>query len=352
MFSNKLNYKLINLAALMLFLYFGFSNIEVWWDVFSTTASVFLPFIIAFAFAYAVTPILNFLISKGLKKKLAVLIITISAILLVVSLFVITLPLVYDQLVSLSKILLEISSDFGKRFNVNLVNYDIKVADYLNSMTKDLGNLLSHGAISIVNKSFNFIGKLILGFITWIYFLTDMDNIRKNIKRTTKSVSNKFFQYIKCLDEEIGNYVKGLTIFMFVQLIEYSILFFLVGHPNWLLLGILAAVTTIIPYIGGLITNIIGIITAAVVSTPVLIGTIVICVVFPQLDGYLISPKIYGKTNNVSPLITIIAISIGGSLGGFLGIIIALPVFLLIRSTFNFYYKDLEKGVRSIKNNV
>ena len=62
---------------------------------------------------------------------------------------------------------------------------------------------------------------------------------------------------------------------MIIQFFEYSILFFVVGHPNWLILGILACITTVIPYFGGLITNIIAIVLASVVSTKLVILTIV-----------------------------------------------------------------------------
>jgi len=88
---------------------------------------------------------------------------------------------------------------------------------------------------------------------------------------------------------------------MIIQLFEYSLLFFIVGHPNWLILGILACLTTIIPYFGGVLTNIIAILTATVISTPLTIATIVICLIFPQLDGYVISPHVYGKTNDINP---------------------------------------------------
>lgn len=352
MFSNKLNYKIINLTALMLLLYIGFSNIEMWWNVLGVTFSILLPFVLAFAFAYALTPVLNFLAERGIKRGLGVVILTISAILLILSLIVITLPLVYDQLVLFSKSVIEVSNDIANHLNINLGNFEVQLRENLNSIIKNIGNILSTGTVTIVNKSLNFIGEFIVGFIAWVYFLSDMQNIRSKVKSVTKTISNKFYHYIKSLDEEIGNYVKGLSIFMVIQLIEYSLLFWLVGHPNWLLLGILACVTTVIPYFGGLITNIIGIITACVFSKSVLIGTIIICLIFPQLDGYVISPKIYGKTNNVNPLITIMVVSVGGSLGGLIGIIIALPVYLLVRATYHFYRKDFEKSVKNIKKSI
>ena len=352
MFSNRLNYKLINFTALMFLLYISFSNLEVWINIASTISSALLPFFIAFAFAYALAPILNFLTGKGLKRWLAISIVVIAAILLIISLFLVTLPLIYDQLVILSKNIIGIFSDIGKNFNINLSGIDIKITDYLNDMITNLGVILSEGTINVFNKSIDFIGKFIIGFIAWIYFLDDMDNIRISIKNTSKKISNRFYKYIKCLDLEIVNYIKGLSLVMLLQLIEYSALFWLIGHPNWLLLGILASITTIIPYFGGFVTNVIGIITASVISTKVLIGTIIICIVFAQVDSYIISPKIYGKTNNINPLITIMAVSIGGYIGGMFGIVAALPIYLLIRSTYNFYSNDLKKSVRRIKKEI
>ena len=352
MFSNKLNYKIINLAALMLFLYIGFSNVGLWWGILSKIVSVSAPFIIAFAFAYALTPLLDFLIKKGMKKGLAVTLIATAAALIIIALIVVTLPLLYDQLVTFSKAFISGIGDLSDKLHLNIGNVELKLESVFNDIIKGLGNVVSTGTLSALGKSLSFIGEFIVGFIAWIYFLADMPSVRKKAREITSSISHKTYKYFKTLDDELGNYIKGLVIFMGIQFVEYSFLFFIVGHPNWLLLGILACITTVIPYFGGLITNIIGIITASVVSTPTLIGTIIISAIFPQLDGYVISPRIYGKTNNVDPLITIMVVTIGGSLAGIAGIIVALPLYLLLRSTYHFFQKDIEKGYKKIKKSI
>ena len=61
---------------------------------------------------------------------------------------------------------------------------------------------------------------------------------------------------------------------------------------------------------------------------------------------------LFGKTNDVNPLITIMAVSIGGTLAGMAGIIIALPVYLLIRTTYKFFKKDLKKGMKIVKETI
>jgi predicted PurR-regulated permease PerM len=352
MFNNKLNYKIINVTALMLLLYIGFSNIGLWWGIITKCISVLAPFIIGFAFAYAFSPLVKLLERKGIKRSIALLIVIIGLLVLISIILGITLPIIYDQLSLCINMIVEILNNISLKFNINVGTMEIKITDYLNNALKDIGAIASSTTIGLLNKSFNFISKFIVGFVGFIYFMVDMDKIREGLKSILNSVSNRLFKYIKCMDTEITNYLKGLEIFMVIQFFEYSILFFIVGHPNWLLLGVLACITTIIPYFGGLITNIIAIIMASVVSVPLVIMTTIICLIFPQLDGYFISPKVYGKTNNVNPLITIMAVSIGGTIAGITGIIVALPCYLLIRTTYNFFKMDLKKGMNIVKETI
>ena len=351
MFKNKLNYKIINLAALMLLLYIGITNIGIWWDIFVKCIKVLAPFIVGFAFAYALTPLVRFL-DKKLPRWAALLIVILGSVLVLFGIIAITLPLLYDQLRLLIKMLIEVFNNFSDKFNVNIGSFEIKVTDYLNEILKSIGNVTSATTMDILGKSFDFIGKFIVGFVGFVYFLMDMNKIRSRVKELLLSINKRSFKYIKCMDEEITNYLKGLGIFMVIQLFEYCFLFFIIGHPNWLILGVLACITTVIPYFGGLITNIIAIILASVVSFPLVIATTIICLIFPQLDGYVISPKVYGKTNNVNPLITIMAVSIGGTIAGVPGIIVALPIYLLIRETYHFFKKDLKEGIDKVKESI
>ena len=351
MLNNKLNYRIINLAALMLLLYIGVTNIGLWWGILTKIVSVLAPFIVGFAFAYALTPLVRFL-DKKLPRGMAVIIVILGSVLIVLGIIAITLPLLYDQLSLLIKMIIEVLNNFSDKFNINVGSFEIKITDYLTGTLKEIGTMTGSTTMNVLNKSFDFMGKFIVGFVGFVYFLVDMDKIRKSFKDLLKSNGKRSFEYVKCMDIEITNYLKGLEIFMVIQLFEYSFLFFIVGHPNWLILGILACITTVIPYFGGLITNIIAIILASVVSLPLVIATTVICLIFPQLDGYLISPKVYGKTNNVNPLITIMVVSVGGTVAGITGIIVALPIYLLVRTTYHFFKKDLKKGMNIVKETI
>ena len=352
MFSDKINYKLINITVFVIFLFVLTNSLGLWWGILTKILSVLAPFIIGFAFAYAFTPLVKWFENKKIKKGISVAIVVLGIVVFFGGLLYITLPMIYDQLALFIKMVIEILNNLGDKFHINLGTYELKITDYLNDILKDVGNIASSSIMDMVNKSIGFLGKFIVGFVGFIYFLIDMDKIKNTVKVFLQTTNKRGFEYLKLMDGEITNYLKGLEVFMVIQFFEYSFLFLITGHPSWLILGILACVTTVIPYFGGLITNLIALVLASVVSTRLVILTMLICLIFPQLDGYLISPKVYGKTNNVNPLITIMVVSVGGTLAGVVGIIAALPVYLFIRTTYQFFKKDLKKGMVIVKKTI
>ncbi len=87
-------------------------------------------------------------------------------------------------------------------------------------------------------------------------------------------------------------------------------------------------------------------------SIKVLIGTTIICILFPLIDNYFISPKVYGKMNDINPLISIIMLAISGRLFGMFGIIISIPIYLLFRTTYSFFKSNLKNEVKRITTHI
>lgn len=139
---------------------------------------------------------------------------------------------------------------------------------------------------------------------------------------------------------------------MIIQFFEYTFLFLIIGHPNFLLLGVLACVTTVIPYFGGLFTNVIALLIASVISPKLFILTLIVTLLFPNIDGYIISPKIYGKTNQLAPLLTIFVVFAGGALLGFTGIVIAVPLTIIISAIIRAYKVEISKKISNIKEKI
>lgn len=343
MFKDKLNFKLVNILIIVLIVYLGLNTIGFWKLLVLKIIQITGPFIIAFAIAYGLYPMVRYLKKKGLSNGLATTIVSASVTIIMVGLIVLTLPLVYEQLIQLSKSIGGIVNDLSSNFPVNLGSFENSINNMMNDMIAVLGKYVSDGTFQFVTRSLSFLTNMVIVLIVAIYFLYDMEKIRKEIKNllTRNKKRDRIYRYIKLLDQELGQYLTGLAIFIAIEMVEYTLLFKLVGHPNWLLLGLLASLTTVIPYFGGLFTNIVAVILASVVSTPVFIGTLIICLVFPQIDGYIVSPKVYGKTNKINPIWSIFALVAGGILFGIMGIIISLPLYIVINTTFKFFKDDI-----------
>lgn len=352
MFKDKMNFKLLNILMFVIIVYFGLITFDYWGWIITKILAIILPFLIAFGIAYSFYPIVRKLKQKGLSNSLAVTIVSGTVIFIILALILITVPLVYDQLVLLSQSIGEVMNDLSSKFEVNLGDFQTTINTIMDNIVQSAGKYVSDGTLNIVGRAVDFLSNSIIILILSIYFLADMEKIRKEVKKllTRNKNRKKAYDYVRVLDKELGQYLNGLAIFIGIQFVEYTLLFKIIGHPNWLLLGILASLTTVIPYFGGLITNIVAVILASVVSTPLFIATLIICLVFPNIDGYIISPKVYGKTNNINAMWTIFAVVAGGTLFGIVGIMFSLPVYIAINCTFNFFKEDIYDRIAHIKD--
>ena len=347
--KNKVNYKLVNILLVIVIICLIYFVRGLWLGVLSKFITVILPFLVAFAVAYALYPYSKKLENCGIPKWLSIGIIYFILFGFLIILGITVVPLLYDQIVLFLSNISAVVTDVSSRFAIDLGVLQESISSASSDILKSLGSSISSGAINILNASISVITNLIIIVAVSIYILFDMDKIREWIKTKTKKRKKKLFEYIKTLDIAINHYFNGLFKTMLIQFIEYTIVFFLIGHPNYLVLSILASVTNIIPYFGGLLVNILAVIIAAVVSPKLLILTIIVCIVCPNIDGYIIGPRVYGKTNQLPALVNIFAVFAGGVLAGFWGILVSLPIAITLITTYKFFENDINKKVSNIK---
>ncbi len=348
--KNKLDYRLLNTLILVGILYILITTYPIWGGIVSMLFQMLFPFLLSFVLAYAFYPIVKKLQKKNIKKPIAIFIVVALILLFTVGLCYLTVPLLYEQLISFTKLIGNFFNHISNKFNVDLGMLEKTITDNLNLIVKDVSKYVSNGAIKLIFTSINIITNTLIIAILSIYFLVYMDKIRIKIKEFFNKFSKKTYNYIKEMDYQMTQYFRGLILVIVVQFFEYCLAFLIIGHPNWLLLGVLASVTTVIPYFGGILVNILALIIASAVSTPLFIATAALVIICPTLDGYVISPKIYGKTNNVNPIWIIVSVIIGGQIGGIIGIIVSLPLFLLIQGTVKYYKEDIIKYLKKVTN--
>lgn len=350
MLKNKLDYKLINLALIVLIIFLLYMTGSLWTGVLSKIIQIIIPFLFAFALAYALYPFLQKMQNKKLPKWLGVSIIVFIILALAGLIIYLIATVMLGQLSSLfSSVLKFIESIQEGSVDLNLAGLETALSDTFKSILNEFGKYVSDGAINIIDSSLNVFSKVLIIFASFIYFLIDMDKIREEIKFFFQKRTRKAYNYIKSLDTSMKNYLSGLVQVMIITLVEYTLAYTIIGHPNAILLGFLASIANLIPYFGGIGVNIIASITAFVVSPSLLIRTIIAFAILSSIDSYVINPTVYGKTNSIHPLITIVALFSGGIIFGIVGVFISFPLAIIIVTTYKYFKDDIARNIKKVK---
>lgn len=350
--DKKVDYKLVNLAILALIVYLMYNTGHLWMGIINKIVSIIMPFLIGFAVAYAVYPLVQKLRKRNIPKGLSVfIIILIMATLLIFMGYIISTTCV-NQLSNLFDSIIKFVKEIGaNNSKINISSLQNTLNDTFKSVVNGITKYVSDGAINLVSSSISFIGKFLISTAAFIYFLIDMDRIRHTLGSVFKSRSKRTFNYVKLLDKEMRKYLSGLVQVMVISIFEYGISYMIIGHPNAIVLGLMAGIGTLIPYFGGIATNIVAAITAFIVSPALFVRTVITFFLLSSLDSYIINPHVYGKTNSIHPLITIFALFAGGIIFGIFGVFISFPLAIFIITTLKFYKEDITEGLSKIKEN-
>jgi predicted PurR-regulated permease PerM len=192
------------------------------------------------------------------------------------------------------------------------------------------------------------LGYIVLTPVLTFYLLRDFHSIERWVGRLVpRDHRKRILSFLETYDELLGEYLRGqLLVALFVGLAT-GIGFWIVGFPNAVLLGVIAGVFNIVPYLG-LVVSLIPALFIALVTVPIWISLLKVAGVFlvvQAFDGYFLSPKIVGDRVGLHPVWVMLAIIAFGSFFGLTGLLLAIPlavlIKLLIENTFAAYQKSV-----------
>ncbi|WP_135453207.1 AI-2E family transporter [Mycobacterium sp. DL99] len=180
-------------------------------------------------------------------------------------------------------------------------------------------------------------GAMIVLVLT-AYFLANFARIRASLYRLAPNSRRP--RTILIGDEilaKVGGYVLGNILISVITAVLTFIWLIAFGVPYPLLLAVLVAVLDLIPIVGSTIAGIVVALVALTVSVPVSLATVVFFVALRLVEDYLLVPRIIGRTVQVPPLVTVVAVLLGAALLGIVGALLAIPIaaaiLLLARET-------------------
>lgn len=341
MFKDKVNIKLINFCILVLTVLLIYKTSDLWITMFKFLNKILLPFLLAFLLAYALNPIVRYLKKKKIPKFVSIALIILFILSLIVFILTTFLPLLFNESVKLFNEIIAFIKHISNKYSIDINGLEQTLMTSFNSVLSDMGKYISDGVISFIKVILNYASLFFIFISASIYFLIDMDNIRDRVGKLIKKTHPRLSILIETIDNEMKKYFSSFFKIMFITLFEYGIGFLIIGHPNFLLLGILASLASLVPMFGGMAINCVAAITAFVINFKLFIRTIILFFILSLLDSYVINPLVYGKSNKIPSIITIFSVFAGGIIFGMLGIIISLPLAIILLTIYRFYKNNL-----------
>ena len=319
-----INYLLLN-STFFIFIIYILSKLDILESIKSTVVLIFLSLILS----YIIYPIYK-KVSNILSNTLSIIIIYS---LLLLFIFILIYSIIHksniiEKSIDLFSNILKFEDIINNKYNLNLD---------LNKYLEIILNYSIKNSILIIKNIFNYLTKILFIIILSICILMNVNYIKIAINK----LNNKKLLYN--INNRLRDYLSSSFKIIIIQFIEYTLLFLIIGHPNYLLLGLLNSINTFIPFIGSSLTNIIAITTASVISKKLLIFTSVISIIMPQIDCYLITPKIYKGKNKISETLYITTMIILGTIFNFYGVIFSLPILIITIEILK--YKNIVKDI-------
>ena len=297
---------------------------------------VILPFIVGGAIAYFLDPIADRLERSGLSRVAATSTISIIALLVFVLLALLIIPMLVRQLVQLVNaaptILGDLQTFLTSRFP-HIMDQDSVVRDTLSALGKTIqarGGELAGSLLSSAMSVINFVVFIIVVPVVAFYMLLDWDHMVGKIDAALPLDYRTQIRQIGCdIDRVLAGFVRGQVSVCMILGTYYAVALMLAGLQFGLIVGAIAGLITFIPYVGALIGGglAIGLALFQFWGEWMQIGIVAgIFAVGQFLEGNILTPRLVAKSVGLHPVWLLFALSAFGTLFGFVGMLVAVPV--------------------------
>jgi predicted PurR-regulated permease PerM len=149
------------------------------------------------------------------------------------------------------------------------------------------------------------------------------------------------------IHERIGTWARGQLLIAIIFGTLMGIGLRLIGVPYALSLGVVAGILEIVPYVGGAITVVLAVFSAATVGIPQIVGAIVLYVILVNLESHILAPLLYGRALGFPPVAILLALLAGVELLGILGALLAVPLTVIVWAISDEFLPNENRGMNN-----
>lgn len=310
----------------------------VWKGLFQRLWTIFEPFVLGFIVAFVLRPLIRRCEQKKISRKAVIPVVYILILILFLWMLFTLVPMIFsrlgDLITSAVSGLQWLYDAYAKNTLTGAPNWLQQVVSTLVSALNDVKNItpdLSRNLTKMLNQTLAVFTKTLFTLIVSIYICSEWEVLTEDIVYVAARIHPDLPLYLHAIGDQAGDYVRSLLILMVIKFGEYALLYSLVGHHDWLVLATLTALGLIVPYIGPMFANVVGLVTGlALLPRDRLLILLVMIVLLSNVDAYLIEPMVHAHNMKISALWALFSIYAGGALGGAVGVMLGIPVYLSV----------------------
>lgn len=336
--------------------------VEVQWifnPIVSIVSAIFIPLLLSGVLFYVTQPFQRFLEQRKVPRWGSILIILLSLIVAASVLVMMIGDPVVKQFNALVKSAPTIADktqdavDFYLRNKDNMPSMVQDVIDYIANSVQDIALVVSNWVVTFISSlvSASVVAVLIPFF--FIYMLKDHEKFAPSIYRFFAGERREWMKKTLAeMNKALASYVQGQVLISFILAVIMFIGYLIIRLDYALLLAIFAFFMNMIPFIGPWISLVPALIVAVLQDPILVLWVAVITLVAQQLESNLITPNIMGKSLDMHPLTVITIILAAGNIAGFMGIIIAVPFYAVVKVIVSNLYEERNKIKKAATKSV
>lgn len=304
----------------------------------SALKGVFLPFFLSALITYLLHPLVEYVHDKGLPRFVAILSIYFLffgglgyAAVKGFPYFIVQMKQLLENVPALAADYKELLYKVDKGTSALPYSVHSKIENYIVKMETNAQNILTNAIFSFKKIVDYFFVIVVVPFLVF-YFLNDFEKLKKAAWYITpRRYRNEGVHLVKDIDQSLGGYIRGQLFVGAILGAAAMIALWLVGMPYPILLGLVIAITDIIPYFGPILGAIPVVLIALTISWKMVWVTVGIMLVLQFIEGNILGPFIVGRNLHIHPVFIIFSLLLGGELAGVPGMILAVPIFSVIK---------------------
>ena len=345
--GTRFHMMLVSTAALLTF---------IW--VLDTTGFLLAPFVLALVLAYIQHPLVSRLEKRGVSRLVGTMLLALPAVVVIGLVLFLGIPALSAQIAEFIRgtpQLLQTATVRLEQWQAQLQSRDLPWLDeqallermrsiqpeavmaWMQQRQSAIVQGVWNGLLGVgkgVGAVLSLLGYVFLTPILTFYLLRDWTNIQARMRELVPGpYRDRVVGFASEYDRLLARYLRGQVLAAAIVGVLTWLGFLIAGFPYALLLGVVAGVFNIIPYMG-LVASLIPALVIAIFSANPLVALLNIAVVFAvvqALDSSVIGPRVVGEAVGLHPVWVLLALAISGYFFGFVGLLIAVPLAVLVK---------------------